>query len=112
MKYLFRLFVNGAAIFAISYYAPSLIFVSDFTVALIAAVVLGVLNIFLRPLLSLLMLPLRIITMGLSTTLINVLILYLVSFLMAPSFKIIGWWQAMIVALLISIVNSLSKKGF
>ena len=109
MNYLFRLLITAAAIFAISYYAPSFIFVSSFTAALIAAVLLGVVNLFLRPILLLIMTPFRIITLGMSTLLINVLMLYLVSFLMAPSFKIIGWWQAVIVALLISIVNSPSR---
>lgn len=109
MRYLFRLFITGAFIFAISYYAPSLIFISSFAAALIASVLLGLFNLILRPLLLLILVPFRILTFGLSTLLVNVFMLYLVSFLMSPSFKIIGWWQAIVVALSISIVNSLSK---
>ncbi len=111
MKYLLRLFITAATIFAIAYYAPSLIFISGISAALIAAILLGLVNLFIRPILSLLMFPFKIITFGLSTLLINVLMLYLVSFLMAPSFKIIGWWQAIIVASLIAVVNSLAKSG-
>src|ERR1039457_3452130 len=70
----------------------------------IAALLLGVLNAFVRPILLLLALPLLIFTLGLFTLVINALLLYLVGVLLAPRFQVDSFGFAFLGALIISIV--------
>lgn len=83
---------------------------------LVATLVLGLLNVFLRPILMLLSLPLLIFTLGLFTIVINALLLLLVSALLGSEhFKVDGFWSAFWGALVISIVsmllNSITGSG-
>jgi len=74
---------------------------------LIASLLLGLLNAFVRPVLMLLALPLLIFTLGLFTLVINALLLYFVGFLMAPHFQVDSFGFAFLGALIISIVSIL-----
>ena len=83
---------------------------------LIATLVLGMLNSFLRPILMLLSLPLLILTLGLFTVVINAILLLLVSAVLGrPNFHVDGFWTAALAAVIISIVslvlNSLTGAG-
>ena len=71
----------------------------------IAALLLGLLNAFVRPILLLLALPLLIFTLGLFTLVINALLLYFVGVLMAPHFQVDSFRYAFLGALIISIVS-------
>ncbi len=73
---------------------------------LIAALLLGLLNAFVRPILLLLALPLLIVTLGLFTWVINALLLYFVGRLMAPYFQVDSFGFAFLGALIISIVST------
>ena len=72
----------------------------------IAALILGMLNAFVRPFLLFLALPFLIVTLGLFTWVINALLLYLVGVLMAPSFEVDSFLYAFLGALIISIVSA------
>ncbi len=74
------------------------------TGAIIAAVVLGALNLFIRPILLILTLPVTILTLGLFSLVINALLVMLTSYLV-PDFLVIGFWSAFLFALVLSIVN-------
>ena len=74
---------------------------------LVASLMLGVLNAFLRPLLMLLSHPLLIFTLGLFTLVINALLLLLVSWMLKPHFSVAGFWPAFWGALVISIASLL-----
>lgn len=71
-----------------------------------AAVVLSLVNTYLRPLVILLTLPINILTLGLFTLVINALMLELVSWLI-PAFHIDSFWTALGAALVISIISFL-----
>lgn len=82
----------------------------------VVALILGILNAILRPLLMLLSLPLLIFTLGLFTLVINALLLLLASWLVGDShFHVAGFWPAFFGALVISLVsivlNSLTGTG-
>ena len=77
MGFLIRLVVNAIALIAVAYFVPG-VHVSGFVGALIAALILGVVNAILRPILVLLSLPLEIVTLGLFTLVINGLLFWLV----------------------------------
>jgi putative membrane protein len=72
---------------------------------IVAALLLGILNAFVRPILMLLALPLLIFTLGLFTLVINALLLSLVSFFLKPDFQVDGFRYAFLGALIISIVS-------
>ena len=72
---------------------------------IVAALLLGILNAFLRPVLLLLALPLLIFTLGLFILVINALLLYFVGFLMRPHFYVDSFWSAFWGAVIISVVS-------
>jgi putative membrane protein len=74
------------------------------TSLLVATLVLGLLNSFLRPLLLLLSLPLLVISLGLFTLVINAGLLYLVGRLVT-GFHVTGFWPAFWGALVVSVVT-------
>ena len=72
---------------------------------LVASLLLGILNSFVRPILMLIALPLLIFTLGLFMLVINALLLYLVGFLMKPYFYVDSFGYAFLGALIISLVS-------
>ena len=72
---------------------------------IVASLLLGILNAFVRPILMLLALPLLIFTLGLFTLVINALLLYFVGVLMEPYFQVDSFGFAFLGALIISIVS-------
>jgi len=72
--------------------------------ALVAAVVLGALNLFIRPIIVVLTLPINILTLGLFSLVINALLVMLAS-AVVPGFAVGGFWIAVLFALVLSIVN-------
>ena len=95
----------------IAYYVPG-IAVSDFYVALVAALILGLINVLIRPLLLLLTLPINILTLGLFTLIINALMFWLASSVVKGFFVAGFWpafWGALIMMLLGWVLNSLFR---
>lgn len=72
--------------------------------ALIAAVVLAALNLFIRPILFILTLPINILTLGLFSLVINAALVLLASFVV-PGFIVTGFWAAFLFALTLAVVN-------
>jgi putative membrane protein len=72
---------------------------------LIASLLLGLLNAFVRPILMLLMLPLLIFTLGLFTLVINAVLLYFVAWLMRPHFQVDSFLYAFLGAVIIALVS-------
>ena len=80
--------------------------VKDFKAALIASLVIGLLNAILRPILLLLTLPINILTLGLFTFVVNAIVLRIAAGMMS-SFKIDNWMTAIIGAFILVIVQLL-----
>jgi putative membrane protein len=87
--------------------------VDGFLTAIVVAVVLGIVNMFIKPILLLLTFPLTILSLGLFYFVINALMVLLVSAIV-PGFKVSGFFWALIFSLVLSIVssflNSLAKQ--
>jgi putative membrane protein len=98
-----RWFVLTTAI-AVAAYAIEGIRVSGFFSLLLAAAIVGLLNVFFRPFLIILTLPLNVLTLGLFTFVINALVLKMASGVIS-GLEIEGWWSAIWGALLISLVS-------
>ena len=103
MRILLVWFINTLALIAVAYLVPS-ISVSSFTTALVAALVLGLINAVIRPVLILLTLPATILTLGLFILVINALLFWFVgSFI--EGFEVRGFWAGFIGSILFSLVS-------
>ena len=103
MRILLVWLVNTLALIAVAYLMPS-ISVSSFTTALIAALILGLVNAIIRPILILLTLPATIVTLGLFIFVINGLLFWFVgSFI--QGFVVQGFWAGLLGSILFSIVS-------
>jgi len=103
MRLLLVWLINAAALFALPYLMSS-IKVDSIVSALIAALVLGLINTFIRPVLVLLTLPATLLTLGLFIFVINGLLFWFVgSFI--EGFHVAGFWSAVIGAILYSIIS-------
>jgi putative membrane protein len=105
MKILLKIIINALVILALARFVPG-IGVSSFYVALIVALVLGIINIFIRPILVILTLPISLITLGLFTFVINAFLFWFVS-TFVKGFTVSGFWPAFLGALILSLVSSL-----
>jgi len=103
MGLLVRWLVLTAAIMIASYLISG-IEISGFFSAFFAAAILGILNIFFRPILFILTLPINLLTFGLFTFVINALLLKMASGVI-EGFQVHGFWSAVFGALVISVVN-------
>lgn len=74
--------------------------------ALVLAVVLGLINVFLKPLITLLTLPLNIVTLGLFSLVVNALII-IGAGVFVPGFSVVGFWGAFFFAILVSLITGL-----
>jgi len=104
MGILIALLLNSIAIFVTAYILPG-VQLKSFMTALVIAVVLGVVNAVLRPLLLLLTLPINILTLGLLTFVIMGALVLLVSAIV-PGFQVDGFWWAVAFAVVLAIINS------
>ena len=85
------------------------IYVSGFTAALIAALVIGFINATIGAVLKILTFPLTLITLGLFWFIINALMLKLASALLSPGFQVRTFFAAFVGAILLSLVNMVLK---
>jgi putative membrane protein len=80
-------------------------YVENFIYAIIAALLLNLLNITIKPTLVLLTLPLSIVTLGIAYPIVNVILLKLCDFIMGRSFEISGLVAPFIIAVFISVMK-------
>ena len=100
---IFRWFLNALGLLLVSWIFDG-IHVDGFGWALIAALLLGILNAVIRPLLIILTLPITFLTMGLFILVVNALMLWLTGTLLA-GFQVHGFWTAMGGAIILSIIS-------
>jgi putative membrane protein len=86
-------------------YILSGVHVNSTATAILVAVVLGLLNTFVKPILIILTIPFTILTLGLFLLVINVLIIKWTSELV-PGFRVDGWWSALFFSIIVSLVSS------
>lgn len=102
---LLKLLISGLAVFFTDWLLPG-IDVTNFTNALLIAIVLAFLNTFLKPVLVLLTIPFTIFTLGLFLLVINAGIILLASKLI-DGFIVDGFWWALLFSIILSITTSI-----
>lgn len=103
MGLLIRLVANALAILAAAYIVPGIEVVGGLSL-LAAALVLGLINAVVRPILLLLTLPFTLVTLGLFIFLLNAFCLWLTSW-MVKGFAVHGFWAAVLGAMIVSLVS-------
>ena len=103
MRVLARVLLNGIAIAVAAYFVPGLSLAGP-AAALIAGLILGFVNVLVRPVLLLLTLPLTLVTLGLFIFVVNALCLGLTAALVT-GFDIAGFWSMLFGALIVSVVS-------
>jgi putative membrane protein len=107
MKFVLRMVVSAAVIFGVAYLSGGwLLEVDSFVAALWAAVVLSVVNAFVRPVVKLLSLPITVLTLGLFALVVNAAMIYLVAWIV-PGVHTTGFFATIVAAIIISAVTSL-----
>lgn len=94
---------NAMALIAVAYFLPG-IRVDSFGAALVAALILGLVNTLVRPVLVILTLPITLVTLGLFIFVINGFLFWFVGSVLA-GFTVAGFWDGMIGALLYSVFS-------
>ncbi len=104
-RFLTKWIINSLAILIVTYIVKGIQVASPLT-AIVVALVLGIINAFLRPFIILITLPINIFTLGLFTFFINGFLFYLVSKIV-KDFIILGFWSAFFGSLLFSTISFL-----
>ncbi|SHH45979.1 phage holin family protein [Pollutimonas bauzanensis] len=100
--------LNAVALLVVAYILPG-ITVASFGSALIAALVLGLLNTLVKPLLILLTLPITIVTLGLFLLVLNALVFWFAGSVL-KGFQVSGFWWALLGAFVYSVVSGLLSR--
>ena len=103
MTIFLNLLLSAIAIAVASYLIPGAT-VDNYLTAFIVAVVLAIVNTTIVPILQVLTLPLNILTLGLVSLIINILMVLLVARIV-PGFEISGFWVALVFAVVLALVN-------
>jgi putative membrane protein len=105
MNLIIRILVTAILVMVIAHFMPG-VNVASFTISVIVAIVLGLLNIFIKPVLVLLTLPVTIVTFGLFLLVINALIILLCTKIVG-GFAVDGFFTAILFSIILSILQSI-----
>jgi putative membrane protein len=104
MRFIAQILTNALAIFLADYLVPGIIFEGDILTLLIAGLILGLINVFIKPILQVITAPLIALSLGLFIILINMGLLWLLEYLV-PELTITGFWSYFWGVLIISAIN-------
>ena len=110
MNFIIKLFISSIIVFALSYFLPG-VHVTSIIAALWVAVVLGLLNTFLKPVLVFLTIPVTLFTLGLFLLVINAIIVLICDYFI-PEFQVDGFITALFFSVLLSLSQSILNKIF
>lgn len=103
MKFLIKWLISAVSIYIITH-LPIGITIATFKTAVVAAAILGIVNVIIKPILIILTLPINIITLGLFTFIINGIMLIITSSIVI-GFHVENIFAAVVASILISFVN-------
>lgn len=104
MKFIIRLLINAIALAVISKLSVAGVHANSVQALVIGAIVLGIANAIIKPILIVVSCPLEILTLGLFTLVINALI-FLFGLRLVTGWEVPGFWSAFIAAIVMSIIS-------
>jgi putative membrane protein len=108
MRFIIKYLLTALAVYATADLLPG-IHVDSFWMAIIVALVLGLLNVTIKPILILFTIPFTIVTLGLFILVINALVIMLAGWLI-DGFTVDGFWWALLFSIIQSIIASILEK--
>lgn len=108
INFIIRILANSIAILIAVYFVPGIIFKGDMIDLVTTGFILALANSIIKPILRFITGPLIVLTMGLFTIIINILILWLVTILI-PNLVIVGFWAYFWGVVIISILNAITS---
>ncbi len=106
MKFLVKIASTALAVFLIATLMPG-VEVSNLPMAILVALILVLLNVYIKPILIFLTFPITIVTLGLFLLVINAAIILITSHLLKDGFKVDGFWVALLFSIVLSMITSL-----
>ena len=111
MNLLIKLLITAVAAYALTFILPGVNFNGGFTSAIGFAIVLGLLNIFVKPIFKVLGFPLTILTLGLFSLVINAVTILIADYFI-DGLVINGFWWALLFSILLSFLTSILEGIF
>jgi putative membrane protein len=108
IKFITKAILTSVAVLFADYILKG-VSVDDTLTAMIVAVVLGLLNSFVKPTLIVLTIPITLVTLGLFLLVINILIVFWAAQIV-PGFKVEGWGSALLFSIIVSFISSLLER--
>lgn len=103
MSFILQLLLTALAAFLAAKLTPGVNITSYWT-AIILALVLGLLDVFVKPFLTFISIPVTVLTLGLFMLVINAVIILIASWIVS-SFQVSGFWTAMLYSVILSVVS-------
>lgn len=100
---LINLVLSTIAVMTAAYLIPG-VYIESFWVGMVLAIVLALINTFIKPVLQILTFPISVVTLGLFSLVLNGLLVMLASF-MVPGFEVPGFFTALLFGILLGLVN-------
>lgn len=111
MKLIIKLFITAGTAFVLTKYFLDGVYIESFIIAIIFAIILGLLNTFVKPILKFFGAPITLITLGLFSLVINAGIVLIADYFI-DGMKIDGFLDALIFSVLLSLITSLLNGIF
>jgi len=113
LRFIAKIAANSVGIYIAAYFVPGIIFKGDLIDLAITGLILAAANSIIKPILKFISGPLIVLTMGLFIIIINIVLLWLVAWLM-PELTIIGlgayFWGVVIISIINAIMHATMKK--
>lgn len=106
LNLILRIVINAVALWVAAWIVPGISLDENLGGLLLAAVVFGLVNAFIKPIVQFLSCPITILTLGLFTLVINALMLMFTAWLTGGAVSTDGFWAAFLGAIIISIVST------
>lgn len=104
MRFLMQAAINMAVFLACALLFPTGFYLDNMLVAAVAAIILAVLNGFIKPVLLILSLPLLVVSLGSFSLIINAAMLEMTA-LFVPGFGFSSFWWSLVIALMLTLAN-------
>jgi putative membrane protein len=108
IKYITKAILTSVAVLVADFFLDG-IKIEDTLTAMIVAVILGLLNTFVKPALIMLTIPFTVFTLGLFLLVINIIIVYLAAEIV-PGFAVASWWSALLFSFIVSFVSGFLER--
>ena len=108
MSLIVNIIISSLAVYFTAWLLPG-ISIKNFATAIVLAIVLGLLNILLKPILQIISIPITILTLGLFLLVINTVIVLIASALV-KNFQVDNFWWALLFSIIVSCVTSILES--